>query len=158
MPAYTPTTPPYKDQNIYVCDIVDIRPEDDDVKVGRKVRRDTYLYLKREMGDDITVTEIRLPDDSGPVVDPLDAVAVVNPTSGDVTDGPLTINYDGSTSTGLIVSWLWELSKDAGPYGFVSNDVASSFGIVAPGSYNLRLTVTDTGDATDTHIVPITVT
>ena len=154
MPAYTPTTPPYKDQNIYICDIVDIRPEDDDVKVGRAVRRDTFLYLKREMGDNITATQVRLPDNSGPVVDPVAADAQAVPVSG---AAPLLISFDGSGSAGAIVSYLWELDIDGGGYGQISTDVSSSFEALIPGTYSLRLTVTDIGDLTDQDIVTITV-
>lgn len=153
MPAYTPTTPPYKDQNIYICDVVDLPPEDTDVKV-KAVRRDTYLYLKREMGDNITATEIRLPDNSGPIVEPLAADAVATPTSG--APGTM-INYDGSGSAGAIVSYLWELDIDGGGYGFLSDDINSSFQPIAAGTYTLRLTVTDILDATAQDSVVVTI-
>lgn len=152
MPAST--VPPYKDENIYICDIVDLPPDDDDVKTDRAIKRHTYFDLRGEL--DITVTAIQ--DAAGdPVVDPLVAAAAVDPLSGTVLV-PLTISYSGSLSTGLIVDYHWEIDKDAGGYITVSHLETSTFQITTAGTYTLRLTVTDLSDATAVDSEVITVT
>lgn len=132
----TSTVPPYKEENIYICDIVDLPPDDDDVKVGRALKRHTFFDLRGEM--DITVTDIQDPDGT-PIVAAVVAVAVATPASG---VAPLVITFDGSGSTGPIIEFLWELDIDAGGYNAISTLETSNFEAVLAGTYTLRLTVT----------------
>lgn len=148
MPAST--VPPYKDENIYICDIVDLPPEDDDVKEGRAIKRHTYLDLRDEM--DITVTAIQEPD--GTPITVLVADAAAAPLSG---AAPLLIEYTAEGSVGPILSWLWELDIDAGGYNLLSTVESSSFEAITAGTYTLRVTVTAVGDTTDTDTVIVTV-
>lgn len=147
----TSTVPPYKDENIFICDIVDLPPEDDDVKEGRAIKQHTYLDLRDEM--DITVTAITDSDGEAVVEAPV-ADASVLPTSG---VAPLLIEYDAAASTGLAITFLWELDIDGGGYNTLSTQEASSFQAVIAGTHTVRLTVTDALGDTDTDSVAVTV-
>lgn len=148
MPAYTSTVPPYKDDNIFICDIVDLLPEDDDVKEDRAIRETTYNLLKDEM--DITVKSVT--DSEGDAVI-LAADADVTPTSG---ASPLEITFDASASTGAGLTFSWELDIDGGGYNEISTEKVGTYTTLAAGTHTFRLTITDVTDTTDTDSVIVT--
>lgn len=79
------------------------------------------------------------------------AVAIANPTTG---AAPLSVIFNGENSfddTG-ITSYLWNFDN-----GLTSTDVNPSYTFTADGTYNVTLTVTDTGGLTDTATVSIVV-
>ena len=91
---------------------------------------------------------------------------VVNPTitkgvkaafTPSVTSGaaPLTVNFNGTASTAAkpIASYAWDFGN-----GQTGSGSTAFTTYAAPGTYNAKLTVTDTEGDQDSKIVPITVT
>ncbi|RJQ16929.1 PKD domain-containing protein [Candidatus Woesearchaeota archaeon] len=78
------------------------------------------------------------------------AVISANPTNG---VAPLTVAFDGTGSTGNIVSYSWDFGDTS-----TANTAAVNHQFANPGTYNVVLTVTDNESATDTATETITVT
>ena len=80
------------------------------------------------------------------------AVMSATPSSGTT---PLTVAFDGSGSTdleGFLTSWAWAFGDGSFATGVTATHVYS-----APGTYAATLTVTDTGNKSDTTAVTIVV-
>jgi PKD repeat protein/glucose/arabinose dehydrogenase len=101
--------------------------------------------------DDGTIRRIRYLGTNQPPI----ASATATPTSG---DAPLTVAFNGSGSSdpdpGDTISYSWDLNGD-GAYGD-SSAVMPSFTYSAPGTYTVRLRVTDNHGASTTS-QPITI-
>jgi PKD repeat protein len=101
--------------------------------------------------DDGTIRRIQYFGTNQPPI----ATATATPTSG---DAPLTVAFDGSGSSdpdpGDTISYSWDLNGD-GAYGD-STAAMPSFTYTAPGTYTVRLRVTDNHGASTTS-QPITI-
>jgi len=101
--------------------------------------------------DDGTIRRIQYFSANQPPI----ASATATPTSG---NAPLTVNFDGSGSydpdPGDTISYSWDLNGD-GLYGD-STAVSPSFTYTTPGTYTVRLRVTDNHGASGTS-QPITI-
>lgn len=85
-------------------------------------------------------------------------------------DAPLTVTFTDNSQAGdgeTLSSWTWEYSRDGGAWIVFSSSQNPSQEFTAAGDYTIRLTVTDTGAASDstqtdaftlesTAIVPVT--
>jgi PKD repeat protein len=79
------------------------------------------------------------------------AVALASPTSG---SAPLTVIFNGENSRDDdgIQSYLWDFMD-----GNTSTDINPNYTFTADGTYNVLLTVTDTGGLTGTAIISVVV-
>ena len=82
---------------------------------------------------------------------PPTAVALASPNSG---AGPLTVIFNGENSydDDAVVSYLWDFMD-----GMTSTDVNPTYTFTADGTYNVTLTVTDSGGLTNTATVTVVV-
>ncbi|WP_161569337.1 PKD domain-containing protein [Halapricum salinum] len=109
-----------------------------------------------------TVT-LRVTDDAGNTDTDTLTVSVVDTTPPTAEAGPdqsveegTTVNFDGSSSSdnGVITTYRWDVDGD-GTTDATGPTARSTF--VDPGTYTVRLTVTDSGGNTDTDTLTITV-
>ncbi len=82
---------------------------------------------------------------------PPTAVALASPTSG---TAPLSVIFNGENSHGDngIISYLWDFMD-----GNTSTDINPAYTFTADGTYNVQLTVTDSGGLTGTATVSVVV-
>lgn len=89
-------------------------------------------------------------EESAPVITQIQAAITVNVTEG---TAPLTVTFDGSSSTGDITSYAWSFgdgeTADA-------NNISHTFTL--PGIYTAKLTITDSNGDTSSDTATISVT
>lgn len=102
--------------------------------------------------DDVIVTVNETPNIAPVAVAAADFTTITQPTES------VNLNATSSTDDGSITAYLWE--KISGPASFAFGTPTSStttFINLVPGTYTIRLTVTDDGALTDTDEITITV-
>lgn len=77
-------------------------------------------------------------DNDGSTADPPDARITYDKLSG---KAPLTVNFNGSTSTGTISSWRWDFNTSSSAYGTSTKENPPAVTYKRRGTYTVKLTV-----------------
>ncbi len=114
---------------------------------------DTQDVITATSGAVFASADVKVSDASASANQTPNAVGTATPTSG---PAPLVVDFDGSGSNdpdGTIQSYLWDFDDG----GATATTATAQHTFNTAGPYNVTLTVTDNGGASDQVTIPITV-